>query len=69
MRDFKVVFDALAPADADPDNDDHGIDVALPVTNPVRSPSISLAFDSEPTAGDSEDVTGTGRFSELDEKQ
>ena len=44
--------DAVAPVDADLDDDDHGIDVVDPTTNPVVSPTITLTYDGEPLETD-----------------
>lgn len=55
--------DVSAPVDGDPDNDDHGTDVADPTLNPILSPLIVLTANSEPSPttlpDDSEDVTNT----------
>ena len=67
LANLQSSFDAVAPVDADADNDDHGIDVAVPVTDPVRSPVIVLTHEGEVVAEDSEDVTGTGQFFETDD--
>ena len=48
LQNLVSSFDTAAPVDADLDDDDHGIDVADPTANPVVSPTIDLAYDSEP---------------------
>jgi len=50
--------DIATPIDDDADNDDHGIDVADPTSNPVRSPNIVLTELGE-TQVDDEAVTNT----------
>jgi len=59
-------YDAVAPDDLDPDNDDHGGDTPAPFTTDVSSPVIELSLGTEPTTGDDETGTGTGSNGELD---
>jgi hypothetical protein len=79
LENYISSFDNLAPADGDPDNDDHGFDQTDGVDadrhsqqeyidNGVASPIIPLAPRTEPDgADDSEDVTGTDSFATPDE--
>ncbi len=60
--DGRVSITGSADPDDNVDNDDNGVDNAAPATNGIRSLPITLAYNTEPTAGTGNDNNNTLDF-------